>query len=101
MPFHKTLNILYFNAFAAQSLNDVLSNFDIWMYCEKDAFSQNTQYSIFFAFAAQSLNDVLSNFDIWMYCEKDAFSQNTQNCNILMSDKKGAAATDRLVLCKL
>ena len=31
MPFHKTLNILYFNAFAAQSLNDVLPNFDIWM----------------------------------------------------------------------
>lgn len=63
MPFHKTLNILYFNAFAAQSLNDVLSN-----------------------------------FDIWMHCEEDAFSQNTQNCNILMSDKKGAAATDRSVL---
>lgn len=65
----------------AQSItNSVFANFDIWMYCEEDAFSQNTQYSIFYAFAALSLNDVLSNFDIWMH------------------NKEGASATDRSVL---
>ena len=37
MPFHKTLNILYLNAFDAQSLNDVLSNFDIWMHNKEGA----------------------------------------------------------------
>ena len=50
------------------------------MYCEKDAFSQNTQYSIFYAYAAQSLNNVLSNFDIWM------------------SDEESTATTGRSVL---
>ena len=60
--------------------NSEFANFDIWMCCEEDTFSQNTQYSIFYAFAALSLNDVLSNFDIWMH------------------NKEGASATDRSVL---